>query len=206
MSKEPVPRDKHKARMIEIAVGILESEGLSALQARRVAQDCGCSVGTLYNTFDGLDDLIIQANSLTLDRLRNSLLEVIDGTCPEKPAECLMNLALCYLRFAVDNASPWRALFEHRGADHWAPPVWYLEKQSELLEILEVAIARTVSRDIDRKRGARALFSAVHGIVSLALDRKLGTTDLSEVEAQVRFVVAAGANSLHLLNGHAKEA
>lgn len=194
MTKEPVPREKHKARMIEIAASILEKEGLNALQARRIAQDCGCSVGTLYNTFDGLDDLIVQANGLTLDRLHAVMKQAeSDGS---DAADRLLRLALAYKNFALENELLWRAVFEHRPTDQWKPPTWYTDKQSELFGLVEQAISGQVAESSLRQRGARALFAAVHGIVSLALDSKLGPREPHELDAQVRFMVAAGANAL----------
>jgi len=201
MAKEPVPKDKHKARMIDIAVDILAREGLQALQARRVAQDCGCSVGTLYNTFDGLDDLIVQANARTLDRLKNHLESAVS---PDQPAEQrLMGLAIAYMSFALQNQTAWRAIFEHRTTDHWTAPEWYIEQQNALLDMLEPPLTALVGHHASRRRGARALFSAVHGILVLATDRKLGPPDVAEIEAQVRFVVAATSEALPRLIGKA---
>mgnify|MGYP000941590172 CR=1 FL=1 len=62
-------RDRLRARMVDIAERILAGEGLSALQARRVTQEAECSIGTLYNIFEGLDGLIVAANERTLEAL-----------------------------------------------------------------------------------------------------------------------------------------
>jgi len=205
MPKEPAPRDKHKARMIETAVRILESEGLPALQARRIALDCGCSVGTLYNMFEGLDDLIVQANARTLERLRTALVDRVEDEPAADTTRRLMSVALAYLAFALENPLPWRALFEHRPADQWIPPTWYRESQAELYAIVETVLSDSMCSAPERRRCARAIFAAIHGIVALALGRKMGNPDVADLEAQIRFVVAATADGLRHLNAATAE-
>lgn len=189
-------RDKHKARMIEVAVQILETDGLAGLQARRVAQECGCSVGTLYNTFNGLDDLIVHANTRTLDQLNEELRAIASDGVNMATAEGLMALALAYCRFAHEHQMLWRSVFEHRPGDGWVAPDWYVEKVMTLLRTLERGLVETVPDDEWRQRGARVLFSAVHGLVTLALDQKLGEIKPAEIEEQVRFIVSAGHTAL----------
>jgi AcrR family transcriptional regulator len=213
MSETGGPRDKLKARMLEVAERILETEGLQAVQARRVAQEADCSVGTLYNVFrGGLDDLIIEANDLTLQKLGSALEAATVSNAamssPDGPAALaapadprgieprLMALALAYLRFAVEHPTPWRAVFEHRLSEKQSVPEWYRESQAALFAIVERVLADVTADEAVRRRAARALFAAVHGIVSLALDRKLGEFDPLETEAQVRLVVGAAARGL----------
>ncbi len=44
-------RERLKANTLLAARKIVTNEGLAALQARRIAQDSGCSVGTIYNLY-----------------------------------------------------------------------------------------------------------------------------------------------------------
>ena len=66
-------RQRLETRMIDIAERLIASEGLAAVQARRIAQEADCSVGTLYNVFGGLDGLIIAVNTRTLKALGEKL-------------------------------------------------------------------------------------------------------------------------------------
>lgn len=189
-------RERLKRRMLEIAEQILAREGLDGLQARRVASQAECSVGTLYNVFRGLDDLIIHANDRTLQQLGEKLIEARD-TSPDRSLEgVLLSFARAYLAFAIEHTTPWRALFEHRLSEDQLVPDWYRERQATLFALVEDVLHGTLTDDQVRKRAARALFSAVHGIVAIALDRKLGDFDARETEAQVRLVVAAAARGL----------
>ena len=123
-------RNKLKANTLLVAKRIVENEGLSALQARRIAQEAGCSVGTIYNLYDGLDDLIIRVNAGTLQDLGAKL--AAQQTTGENLAEDLTVLALAYLSFALDSQTSWRAVFEHQLSKDKTVPDWYRERQAEL--------------------------------------------------------------------------
>jgi AcrR family transcriptional regulator len=190
-------RDKLKARMLEVAERILEVEGLGAVQARRIALASECSVGTLYNVFKGgLDDLIIEANDRTLQRLGQVLATARETSRQASVEDQLLALALAYLQFAIDHPTPWRAVFEHRMSETQTVPDWYRASQATLFALVEECLAGASPDPTIRRRAARALFSAVHGIVSLALDRKLGDFDPVETEAQIRLVVSAASLGL----------
>ena len=110
--------------------------------------------------------------------------------------ERLNAMAQTYLRFAVDRTLEWRAIFEHRFATKTTVPDWYRENQSEVFTLVEEALASDVDVEDQRQEAARALFSAVHGVVALALDEKLGDFDQPRTERQVSFIVSAVARGL----------
>ena len=188
-------RNKLKANTLLVAKRIVENEGLGALQARRIAREAGCSVGTIYNLYDGLDDLIIRVNSGTLEDLGAKLSE-LEQSATGSLADNLTAMALAYLQFALDSQTAWRAVFEHQLAKDKTVPDWYREHQATLFSIVEKKLAHVVTDDQQRKMAARALFAAVHGIVSIALDQKLGDFDYAATQAQVKFIVQSAAKGL----------
>ena len=189
-------RERLKTNTLLVARKIVSSEGLAAMQARRVAREAGCSVGTIYNLYDGLDDLIIYVNAATLEDLGANLMAEVQQSADRGLPERLTGLALAYLTFALDSQPSWRAIFEHQLDKDRVAPDWYRERQANLFAIVEDILMPIVSDPDERKMAARALFSAVHGIVSLALDQKLGEFDRTATEAQIRFIVAAAARGL----------
>lgn len=188
-------RNKLKADTLVVAKRIVENEGLGALQARRIAQEAGCSVGTIYNLYDGLDDLIIRVNAATLEDL-GAKLSGLDRTGGHGLEGELTAMALAYLTFALDSQTSWRAVFEHQLAKDKVVPDWYREHQSALFSIVEKRLESVVTDQRQRRLAARALFAAVHGIVSIALDQKLGDFDYAATEAQVKFIVQSAAKGL----------
>lgn len=193
---ESTYREKTRAAMVAIAERILAGEGLTALQARRVAREANCAVGTLYNIFDGLDELIIAANAHALDQLGRSLLDARTKATERSVEGRLLAMALAYLDFARSHEHAWRAVFEHRMVGGQPIPQWYRDNQARLFALVEQVLNDTGIVPASRNPAARALFAAVHGIVTLALDQKLGRSEHRDAQAQVRFVVSAVAAGL----------
>jgi AcrR family transcriptional regulator len=196
----PTYRDEMRTKMLSIAKRVVAEEGLGALQARRVADEAGCAVGTIYNVFKNLDNLIIETNSATLSDLGASLVAVArDGAGIKGPgavAERLQALGLAYLDFAISQNKSWRAVFDHHMAPGNPVPDWYRQKQGQLFALVEHVLGDVIADGHHRSRAARALFSAVHGVVMLSLAGTLGETNRAETEAQVRFIVQAVAQGV----------
>lgn len=193
----PMPnyRDQQRSAIVRSARLIFASDGLDGLQARKVARAADCSVGTIYNLFDNLDMIILTANLETLAELRDALLDA------KRPAQSLDEqldaLAKAYLMFAVNRTAEWRALFEHRPSGRMDVPDWYRDAQTALFAIVEAPLRTTITDERSRKEAARALFSAVHGVISVALDEKLGAFNMSATERQVQFIVRSIARGLN---------
>jgi AcrR family transcriptional regulator len=203
---QPSYREKLKTAMLSVAARILEAEGLEGLQARRVAREAGCSVGTLYNIFASLDELIIAANARTLDDLGRALIVASEASAQGPLEGRLQALALAYLRFAIVHEKSWRAVFEHHMVRGQPVPGWYREAQAKQFTLVEEVLRDAMPEAKTRWRAARALFAAVHGIVALALDRKLGEFNPTETEAQVRIVLTAAAHGLAAVRARQDEA
>lgn len=189
-------RQRLAARMIDIAERVIALEGIAGMQARRVAQEADCSIGTLYNVFGDLDGLAVAVNMRTLEALGDKLQTAARGAEGGTLESRLMALALAYRDFAYQQGPRWRALFEHRMEAGKPVPDSYREAQSHLFALIEAALGAVIAAADERIRAARALFSAVHGIVALALDNKLGGQDADETERQVRFIVSAVTRGL----------
>jgi AcrR family transcriptional regulator len=193
---EPTYREKMRSMMLAIAQRILETEGLSALQARRVAREANCAVGTLYNVFEGLDELIVEANAKTLEALGKALVQARDQAADQTVLGRLLAMALAYLQFAREHDLAWRAVFEHHMASGQTVPGWYRDDQGQLFALVEQVLADSSIAEAKRASAARALFSAVHGIIALAQDQKLGRTGPEDATAHVRFAVTAITHGL----------
>jgi AcrR family transcriptional regulator len=192
----PSLRDAARPRLLATASALLEAEGLEAVQARRVAAAAGCSVGTLYNVFGDIDGLIIAINEETLGLLGGAVASASSTGDDLEIEQRLRALALIYMRFALDNRRRWEAVFKYRRPEGSDLPTTYVEGRARLLGTIEQALGRTVSDPNRRAAAARALFGAVHGIVSLALDDRLGGQPLAELETQLAFMTELAARGL----------
>ena len=191
----PNYRDRQKSSIVRIAREILADEGLSGLQARKIAHAADCSVGTIYNLFGSLDTVIIYANAETLAELHDDLERAQRSAAVFD--QQLDALAQAYLAFALRRTPEWRALFEHRFTTKTTVPEWYRRAQADVFAIVEELLRPTIVADHSRNEAARALFSAVHGVVSIALDQKLGAFDKAAAERQVQFIVRSIAHGIN---------
>ncbi len=155
---------------------IAEAEGLRGLTARRIAGRIGYSVGTLYNLFEDLDELIFRLHVTTLDDLHEAC--ALDRRTGEPEAD-LRALGQAYIGFTGEHPRLWDLLFEHRLPEGRPLPDWYLEKVARLLVLVEAAIAPLFApgQEVERLHSARVLWSSLHGMCSVASAGKLAETE-----------------------------
>ena len=191
--------DHHAAlreRLVDAAERTIAEKGLGALKARDLAREAGCAVGTIYNVFEHLDELILCVGSRTLAML-DAALGVVRPASPngstEEAVDDLERLALAYLEFAATHTIRWRALFEHRMSEARPLPDWFVEQQHQLFTQVERPLAALLPElEHDARRIlARTVFSAVHGIVALGLDEKLVSLPLPDLRNQLAATVRA---------------
>jgi AcrR family transcriptional regulator len=182
-------RDRQRTVMLHAVEEIIASEGLAAAQARRIAQAANCSVGTLYNVFGDIDGLLLAANQRTLQDLGRVLMAASARSASADTLARLMALASAYLDYASANQRRWRAVFEHVLPDDKLAPPSYREDRRNLLALIETQLEQAISAPEARADAAHALFSAVHGIVLLSIDAKLGPFEPARCERQIRFIV-----------------
>lgn len=200
---EPSYREKLRDEVVALGVRLVETEGLDALQARRIAKEAGCAVGSLYNVFGDIDGLIAAINGVTLGKL-GSALTIAQAACAGGTLkERLLALALAYTRFAMENHRAWDAVFKHRRAAGSDVPPSYVADQMRLIGVIEGVIQGTAADADARARQARALFAAIHGIVALAMDDRLAGIARAELEDQVRFMVDVIAHGLPMIGARA---
>jgi AcrR family transcriptional regulator len=185
-----------RERLIDAAEGAIATNGLAGLRARDLAREVGCAVGTIYNVFEHLDELVLCVGSRTLamldaaleaGRLRRPYGSTDDAT------DDLVRLSLAYLEFAAGHTVRWRALFEHRMSEARPLPQWFVDQQHQLFAQVERPLV-TLLPDLDpeaRRILARTLFSAVHGIVALGLEEKLVSLPFSDLRSQLAATVRA---------------
>jgi AcrR family transcriptional regulator len=191
--------DRHTAlreQLIDAAERTIAEKGLAALKARDLARAVGCAVGTIYNVFEHLDELVLCVGSRTLAMLEAALCAVRSPSrqgSVDKAVTDMVRLALAYLDFAAEHTVRWRALFEHRMNEARPLPEWFVEHQHRLFAQLErplEALLPELDRDL-RRILARTVFSAVHGIVALGLEEKLVSLPVPDLASQLAATVRA---------------
>ncbi len=167
-------RDELREIGLRAAEELVAAHGLAGLSARKVAARIGYTVGRLYMVFRNLDDLIAQMNERTLDALYARLAAAV-GDRP--PAAAIQALAQAYLHFALFETHRWLALYQHRMPEGRSVPQSFTEKVARMFELVQHHVALLCPRRSpeDVALAARALWSGIHGVCMLSLDRKLET-------------------------------
>ena len=184
-----------REQLIDAAERTIAEKGLAAVKARDLAREVGCAVGTIYNVFEHLDELVLCVGSRTLAMLEAALAVPSPsrhGSADEAVAD-MVRLALAYLDFAAKYMVRWRALFEHRMSEARPLPEWFVEQQHRLFAQLERPL-KALLPELDRNARrilARTVFSAVHGIVALGLEEKLVSLPLPDLAGQLAATVRA---------------
>ena len=195
--KKPPAREALRPKILQAALSLLEKEGFSGLQARPLAQTIGCSVGTIYNLFGSMDELILATNAVTLREMRQHLAST-DAHWHGNEQDAygrLMALAEAYFQFYQAHEKRWSAVFEFQRDDDEHMPSWYLEEIGVLMQQIESIVThlKGAASPDQRARIARALWAATHGIVTLSFSGRLGPvrreTVLEDVDVVVKAVV-----------------
>lgn len=189
--------DHTRPELEELILGeghrLMAEGGYARFSAREVAKRIGYSVGTLYNVFGSLDQLLFAVNSRTFTLWTDSLRARLE----EEPGDRIAALVHGYFAFARANPNLWMAIYDHRVSPPVTLPARYVEQRSVLTGIVEAEIARLLPEEARARAGllARSLVAVVHGHCVFALN---GTFELLGVDdpeaaalARVRDTLAA---------------
>lgn len=162
-------RDELKKIILEESWNIIEKQGVAGLTARRIAKNIGYAPGTIYNVFGSMDDLYLNVNSLTLDKLYGLLASPECQSEQKTPVQNMKKMAQLYREFAKENRQHWLMLFTYTLPKNKKPSAWYEEKVARLFEPLENLLEGFYTSQQARKRkmAARVLWASVHGICFL---------------------------------------
>ncbi|MCH4091622.1 WHG domain-containing protein [Acetobacter sp.] len=172
----------------DAAEQIIVEEGFRACSARAVTGKAGCALGSLGYLFGGLDNVILQVNARTLVDMGNFMFAEAEKSSGNHTRK-LEALALGYFRYARDHLNRWDALFALRWGAQEELPSDYLALRDSLVERIGTLFAADMPVSAqERSVFARTMYEAVHGIVVLGLDRRLGGSH-EDVETRLRLLI-----------------
>lgn len=91
--------------ILNVSLKIIEQEGLDNLNARRIAQEMGCSVQPIFHNFDSMEVLIKDAK----EKIYKVYKEMMNTDANDKAAYKKMGLS--YIRFAEEYPEFFKILF-----------------------------------------------------------------------------------------------
>ena len=205
--KEPQTRKKRRKmddevrdRVVDAAIKAMNAMGVEGVKARHIAKRAGISVGSIYNMFGDLDELIRIVNGRTYDELHVVVSSTLEKAIKNKlsPRRQMLALADAYLEYVESHQTRWLAVLSFNRARTESPPRWYLDKELALFKVIEDAIEAFpgAKEPTARHANARALWASVHGIVTMAVADGFLMQPIKDVRAQIQIVVNAIAASL----------
>ena len=197
--KKPKTRRPHgelKPLVIKLAEEIVEGEGLSGLNARRLALGADCSVGTLYNLFGHLDGIVRAVNLSSIAMLGQRLQKAVDAA-PVDPEERLIAMADTYFDFALEYPHRWETMFRFRSETDTDETM--AKAQEQLFVLLRGAVGGQLEDSV-----LRAMWAAVHGVAELAINRHLSGVLANTEKKYARLIVMAGLRGIAALREEGK--
>lgn len=162
--------DELRELIISASTDLIRQFGLEGLSAREIARQIDYSPGTIYNSFENLDDLVLTIEGRLLDRLADALSNLPKTTDPRRR---IHDLAARYFEFVKQNPKLWNLLFEHHLSSSRTVPDWYGQKLEQLITTVEDALlALPGETRASAAQSARVLWAAMHGISSLSTASK----------------------------------
>ncbi len=158
---------------------LLLERGIAQVSIRMIANDVGCSVGTIYTYFENKDVLIHSLIEEGFERLVNSQLSI--EAAVRDPLERLRALCRNYIHFGLKNPEYYEIMF-HLSSERMARyPAEKYRKARRSIEVLSRAISENVERGTmsvsEPFLGAHLIWSLLHGLVTLIqfkrIDRKI---------------------------------
>lgn len=174
---------KLRERLIDAAERQIEAGGLHSLKARELARVAECSVGAIYNIFDDLDALVMAVNARTFRALGSYVSAKVEARPDDGPNAQMITMAHGYLEFGVAHTNLWRALFDLEMSSEGPVPEWYLLELRAVFALISIPLERLYpDMDVDeRDLMVRALFSSVHGICLLGLERRISAVPQDKI-------------------------
>lgn len=152
---------------LESARKIVINEGISALSARKVASAMGYTIGTLYQHFEGMDDLVERMNAQTLAALYAHCKK---GAKQGEVAAQLKALGILFTEFMQAHVNEWDAIMSYRYKDDHTTSEEYHLQILRLFGLMEAATQHFYGTD-DREAQASdmaLLWACLTGIWGVA--------------------------------------
>lgn len=192
---------EHREKVIAATLRLLEDRGSNGLQARLIAKESGLSVGSLYKLVGDIDDIAREANLRTFRELFDILIEALHAAEGKSLHRQLMALARAYLDFVQAHPRRMEAIITFR-ATSGEPPDWYVKAEDDLFAILESRLSELPgAREPERRfQAARAVWAAVHGIVTVTPIGSRAADPIEDAVSQLELVLKGVERELAVSN------
>ncbi len=165
-------KEEIRVDLIVKARELLIEKGLDFLTARKLSDYSGYSVGTIYNQFRSMENLIVWENCQTLDELYEALLTAEMGS---DSYENLNRLLEKFVNFVLQHKTLWFTLYNTHFRDtieSYEP--YYLRRIIKIVRLLERNLHKLFAAvpGKERRLSTEVLFVTVFALSSLLTTEK----------------------------------
>ncbi|HEY3709355.1 MAG TPA: TetR/AcrR family transcriptional regulator [Amycolatopsis sp.] len=172
LSVQPADQNSRK-RFLDAALAVLTDRGVAGLTVRGVADAAGASTITVYTRFGGRTGLLDALYERAFDLMREQLLDVPPET--EDGLADLLEVALAYRRFALENPARYALMYE-RSVHDFDPDPDLRKAVMQTTFVMFVDKIRRISRPgADLQQLGYLLWTSMHGLVSVELTMRSQT-------------------------------
>jgi len=152
---------------LESAESIVVEGGIDALSGRKVTNRIGYTIGTLYQLFDGMDDLVEQMNARTLAALYEHCRKGAEQT---NVADQLRAFGILFIEFVKAHPNQWDAIMSYRFKPGHSPSDAYNDEIMRLFGLMEAATRQFYGPGEQADHGAdmAVLWASLTGIFGVA--------------------------------------
>lgn len=162
-------RNELRGKILDLGWQKLQGQGGSALRVRDLAKGCGCSVGTVYNVFEGINEIVLRLNLRSLHMLSEMIMSALEKAQDLRSG--VRGMGTAYMGFAKTHPHQWTTLFERESVE--APPKWYLDEVNQMLNGVEQELVEKFHLEQENAIKLVGFFwAAIHGITSIMLHKK----------------------------------
>jgi AcrR family transcriptional regulator len=190
MEKPPYHHGDLREALLQAAEAALNDMSVEEVSLREIARRAGVSHAAPKHHFASLGQLFAEVAARGFENFHNALQEAANRDADQSPRSRTMAMGRAYLRFAADNPAVYSLMFGKRDNVVTTTPHLAMAMLAAW-GIIEVQVADFIG--VSRAHyGAVTVWSAVHGLAMLRLERKLPPHVEPEValEALLRTVVA----------------
>lgn len=182
-------REELKELALKSAEELLNDKPASELSTRQIASKMGYTVGTLYQIFKNLPDLLLHVNARTLKQLFENCQQLDINN--QAAQDNILTYANVYLDFAHSNPGLWELIFDIDVLSVEELPDWYLSQVNTLFTLIEVQL-KTIRPDASEQeiiKTSRVLWSSVHGICTLSINHNLFSESVCSSQDLIKSLV-----------------
>jgi AcrR family transcriptional regulator len=183
MKKNSYHHGNLKNALIEAGIQVLADEGLKGLSLRKVARIANVSHAAPYAHFTDKQALIAAISTEGFRLLYERIQQTIEHFTGD-PLRQLVETSWAYVSFAISNPSHFKIIFSGIVEEEWKyPSLIELSQASfqQLNTIVESCKAQGILQSESAEVSALAIWSQMHGLASLILERKLPNEQLEQI-------------------------